>query len=202
MKIRVSILTLSLAAALAASLPAQQDKKPQVAPQTMDASAMDAMTKAAQPGENHKLLKDLVGDFTYTSKMWMAPGQPAMESNGTMHSEWILGGRYVQSVYKGEMMGQPFEGHGIDGYDNLSKQYVGSWVDNAGTGIMMSTGTCDAAAKSCTMLSDMIDPTSGQKVTTKMVSTHSDGGFKFDMFIKDAAGHEFKTMELTATKKH
>jgi hypothetical protein len=200
MKTRTSILALSLAAALAAPLLAREDK-PKAAAPAMDNAGMEAMMKAAQPGEKHKLLNDLVGDFTYTSKMWMAPGQPPMESNGTLHSEWILGGRYVQSVYKGDMMGQPFEGHGTDGYDNLSKQYVGSWVDNAGTGIMMSTGTCDEASKTCTMLSEMIDPMSGQKVTTKMVSTHSAGGFKFDMFIKDPAGHEFKTMEIAAKKK-
>ncbi len=33
-------------------------------------------------------------------------------------------------------MGMPFEGMGIDGYDNLAKQYVSTWVDNMGTGIM------------------------------------------------------------------
>ncbi|MCK7481868.1 MAG: DUF1579 domain-containing protein [Candidatus Moduliflexus flocculans] len=35
----------------------------------------------------------------------------------------ILGGRYVRLTYKGEMMGQPFEGLQISGYDNITKAY-------------------------------------------------------------------------------
>jgi hypothetical protein len=201
MKTRTSILALGLAAALASPLLAQADKPkaPPAAP-TMD-QGMEAMMKAAQPGEQHKILNGMVGDWTYTMKMWMDPKQPAMESNGTMHAEWILGGRYVQSVYKGDMMGQPFEGHGTDGYDNLGHQYVGSWVDNMGTGIMNTSGTCEAAAKTCTMMSEMLDPMSGQKVATKMVTTYAEDGFQFAMFVKDPTGHEFKTMEAVAKKK-
>ena len=112
--------------------------------------AMEAMMKLASPGDGHKELGKMVGEWTYSSKMWMVPDQPPAESNGTMHAEWILGGRFIHSVWKGEFMGMPFEGHGTDGYDNVSKQYVSSWVDNMGTGILHSTGTCDAAKKTCT----------------------------------------------------
>jgi len=204
MKIRSTVAPFLLALALvpAAAL-AQADKPKPAAPPAMGGPEMEAMMKAAAPGEHHKALQRYVGDWTYTMKMWMSPDQPAMESSGTMHAEPILGGRYIQSVYKGEFMGHPFEGRGTDGYDNVGKQYVGSWVDNAGTGIMSSTGTCEAACKVFNMSSEVMDPMTGKKVSTKSVVTwNNDNSFRMEMFMADpASGQSVKTMELTAKRK-
>jgi hypothetical protein len=190
------LLTLSLAPGLALA----QSDKPAAAP-GMD---MAAMAKAATPGEPHKHLQHMVGDWTYTTKMWMAPGQPPMESKGTMHAESLLGGRYVRSTYKGQMMGQPFEGQSTDGYDNTTGKFVSAWVDNMGTGIMNSTGSCDADCKVLTMLSEpMLDPASGKKMAGKEVITWADNNnFKFEMFMVDpAGGAEMKVMESVAKRK-
>jgi hypothetical protein len=163
---------------------------------------MEQMMKMASPGENHKHLGKLVGDWTFANKMYMDPAQPPAESTGTMQAEWTLGGRFVKSVWKGEFMGMPFEGHGTDGYDNLAKIYVSTWMDSMGTGIMYATGTCDAEGKTCTSSGDMMDPMSGQKVTSKSTLTWKDDKtFVMEMFVKDPSGKEMKTMELTATKK-
>src|SRR5215207_6026826 len=119
MKIRSTAAVLCLLA-----LPAfGQDKPKEPAAPAMGAAEMEAMQKAASPGEPHKRLARMAGDWTMTNKMWMDPSQPPMESSGTMHADVIMGGRYVQSVWSGTFMGQPFEGRGMDGYDNLAKQY-------------------------------------------------------------------------------
>jgi len=205
MKIRtaalLSLFALSLSVAPGIAL-AQADKP--APPPGMDHAAMERAAKAATPGEHHKQLQHMVGDWTYSSKMWMAPGQPAMESNGTIHSESLLGGRYVLSVYKRDMMGMPFEGHSTDGFDNNTGKYVSSWVDNFGTGIMNSTGSCDAACKVVTMTSEpMLDPMSGKKMANKQVITWADdNNFKFEMFAVDpAGGPEMKVMEVMAKRK-
>jgi Protein of unknown function (DUF1579) len=154
------------------------------------------------PGEPHKHLARLAGDWTYTSKMWMDPSQPAMESGGTMHAETLLGGRYVEHHWKGNFMGQAFEGRGTDAYDNVAKQYVSSWIDNMSTGIMYSTGTCDDAGKVCTQSGDMWDPMTGQKTTSKSTITWKDDNtFTMEMFGKGPSGQEMKMMEITATRK-
>ncbi|HZF09682.1 MAG TPA: DUF1579 domain-containing protein [Thermoanaerobaculia bacterium] len=197
----LSLLALSLSVAPGIAL-AQGDKP--AAPPGMDHAAMEAAVKAATPGEHHKHLQHMVGDWTYSSKMWTAPGQPAMDSKGTIHSDSILGGRYVLSVYKGDMMGQPFEGHSTDGYDNNTGKFVSSWVDNMGTGIMNSTGSCDAPCKVVTMTSEpMFDPMSGKKMASKEVTTWvDDNNFKFEMFAVDpAGGPEMKVMEVMAKRK-
>lgn len=47
---------------------------------------------------------------------------------------------------RAEMMGQTFEGHGLFGYDTRQGAHVGSWVDNGGTWMAVSKGTCARTA--------------------------------------------------------
>jgi hypothetical protein len=209
MKIRsiaaaLSLLALLLALAvpvLAQDQPAQD--KPQENPPAMGSPEMEAaMMQAMTPGEPQKRLARLAGDWTFTNKAWMAPGAPPMESTGTMHGELLLGGRYVEHTWKGNFMGMPFEGRGTDGYDNVAKQYVASWIDNMGTGIMYSTGTCDDAGKVCTYTGDVWDPTTGKKSTMKSVITWvDDNTFTNEMYGNDPTGKEMKMMEITAKRK-
>lgn len=201
MKARSLAVSLSLLALAALPLLAQDKPKEPAAP-AMGGAEMEAMMKAMTPGEQQKKLARLVGDWTFTSKAWMAPGQPPVESGGTMHAESLLGGRYVQHVWKGDMMGMPFEGHGTDAYDNVGKMYVSSWVDNMGTGILYMTGSCDEAVKSCTYKGDMWDPMSGKKGSMKQVITWlDDNSFKNEMYGNDPSGMEMKMMEIVAKRK-
>jgi hypothetical protein len=113
----------------------------------------------------------------------------------------MLDGRYVHSVWKGDFMGMPFEGHGMDGYDNVAKTFVGTWIDNMGTGIMYSTGSCDDSTNICTFIGDSFDPMSGQKMTFKSVSSWSDDNtYKLEMFAKNPSG-ETRVMEIVAKRK-
>lgn len=194
---------ISLVGVMAPVLPVlAQNEKVDGGPSQPDMD-MAAMMKAAQPGEQHKHLARMVGDWEYTSKMWMMPGQAPEESKGTMHGELMMGGRYVQHHWKGVMAGQPFEGLGTEGYDNSKKEFISSWIDNMGTGIMMSKGSCDAAGKVCTLTGDMPDPMGGPNTTTtKMVITWTDNDhFKNEMFMKDPSGAEMKMMEINASRK-
>ncbi len=201
MKTRSIAVVLSLLALLLA-VPAVAQEEPKAGAPAMDAAMQEAMMKAMTPGDQHKLLARLVGDWTFTNKMWMAPGQPPSESSGTMHGETILGGRFVQAVWKGDMMGMAFEGHGTEGYDNLAKKYVSSWVDNMGTGIMYSTGTCDADGKKCESKGTIIDPMTGKDSYMRMVTnwTGSDS-FTMQMYGPDPSGKEFQWMEFMVKRK-
>jgi len=179
---------------------AQDKSKPAAAP-AMSNAEMEAMMKAATPGEPQKKLARLAGDWTFTNTFWM-PGQPPVTSNGTMHGVVLMGGRYVEHTWKGDMMGMPFEGRGTDAYDNVGKEYVASWVDNMGTGIMHSTGTCDAAVKVCTYMAEMWDPMSGKKTSSRSVITWmDDNNFKNEMYGPGPDGKEAKMMEIVAKRK-
>ncbi len=196
--------TVALSLLLLSGMPtlAQDKPKPADAPAMGGGAEMEAMMKAATPGEQQKKLSRLAGDWTFTNTFWMAPGQPPVTSTGTMHGELLMGGRYVEHTWKGNMMGMPFEGRGTDAYDNVGKQYVASWVDNMGTGIMHSTGTCDDAVKVCTYLAEMWDPMSGKKITSKSVITWmDDNNFKNEFYGPGPDGKEAKTMEIVAKRK-
>ena len=59
-------------------------------------------------------------------------------------------------------MGETFNGIGFIGYDNVSKKYVSTWMDTAGTGMMWSTGTMDASGKVLSMKATVNDPSTGK----------------------------------------
>ena len=197
-----SLLTLSVVLLAVTGAAVAQDKPKEPPKGGPSQAEMDAMMKAMSPGEPQKHLARMAGDWTFAQKFWMAPGQPANESTGTMHADVLMGGRYVEHHWNGNFMGMPFEGRGTEAYDNVAKQYVSSWIDNMGTGIMYQTGSCEAGGKSCSYQGDVWDPVSGKKMTMRSVITWSgDDTFKNEMYGPDPSGKEMKMMEITATRK-
>lgn len=201
MKTHTTFAVLFLLALCTLGVPAAaQEQKP--GDMGMTPEQMQAMMQAMSPGEQHKRMAKMAGDWTFTNKFWMAPGAPAAESSGTMHAETLMGGRYVQETWKGDMMGMPFEGRATSAYDNVAKQYISTWIDNMGTGIMVQTGSCDEAAKTCTLAGDTMDPMSGKKMTMKSVITWlDDNSFRHEMYAPDPSGKEMKMMEIVAKRK-
>jgi len=108
---------------------------------------MDKMTKAATPGAPHAMLAKMAGEWTCTVEYQMDPSQPAQKSQSSATITSMMDGRYIQEVASGQMMGMPFSGMGLYGFDNVIGKYVSTWIDNMGTGIMTSVGTADASGK-------------------------------------------------------
>ncbi len=102
---------------------------------------MELYAKLAQPGDPHKLFATLVGSWTTQTTEWMEPGKPPTESSGTAEMKMLLDGRFLYQEISGQIMGQPFSGIAIDGYDNLRKKYITAWMDSMGTGIFAMEGT-------------------------------------------------------------
>ena len=198
MKLKVclaaGVLVLSSFAAFAADQPQKKEMSPQ------EKAAMEAMMRAATPGEQHKKLANLVGTWNAEVKMWNAPGAPPMVSRGVSTSTVVLGGRYVQEEFKGEFMGMPFNGIGFWGYDNAAKQYTGTWMDTASTSPMTSTGNLEGDTYNFT--SAMTDPMSGKRIesTTKM-RIESGDKHVMEMWDKAPDGSPVKVMEITYTRK-
>ncbi len=181
--------------------PAAAKSKP-AAPSAAEQAMMDAMMKAATPGENHKLLASINGTFAFVNKYWMDPAAPPSESTGTATRTSILGGRYVEGIYKGVMGGMPFEGNGVDAYDNVTKQFVSSWIDNMGTGLTVLTGKYNAATKTITYagdMADMMNPGKTYKVR-QLVRIESPDRFVMEWY-ETRTGKEAKTMEIVYTRK-
>src|SRR4030095_7138272 len=100
---------------------AEKDKEKTTGKDAKASAEMEAWMKAATPGEHHKNLNFFVGDWKTQNTMWMDGSETKTE--GTAHIEWAMDGRYVISKHSGNFMGMPFQGMGIDGYDNVTSKY-------------------------------------------------------------------------------
>src|SRR6059058_2021865 len=175
------------------------------------ADMMKQMMELSKIGENHKLLSSLDGNWDYTIKFWMNPDPNAkpQESKGTATRKSVMGGRYVMMDVSGKMQmpgedgkmkDMQFKGMGIEGYDNVKQKFVGSWIDNMGTGIQFSDGTYDPAAKTFTFTSEM-EPVPGMKTAVREVIKIDDNNHMSLEWYENQGGQEKKTMEINYTKK-
>jgi hypothetical protein len=163
---------------------------------------MEAMMKAATPGEPHKNLEALAGSWDVTVKMWMDPSRPPDESKATTEAQLIMGGRYLEEKVSGEFAGMKFLGQALKGYDNVRKVYTYVWIDNMGTGTSVaSSGSYDGGKKTFTYAGEEVDPLDGKKVKTKSVLRVIDKDkYEIDMFREDG-GKDVKVMHLDCTRK-
>ena len=164
---------------------------------------MDKMTKAATPGAQHAMLSKMAGEWTATVKFQMDPSQPWQESAGTSVVTSLMDGRYIQESNTSTMMGMPFSGMGITGFDNVLGKYVSTWIDNMGTGIMTSTGTADPSGKVINWNGTMSDPVTGKASKARMISTViDDNHHTFEMYsVPPGAKKEAKTMTIDYVRK-
>ena len=191
---------LSACAILLSSMTALAQEQKQMSAE--EKAAMEAMMKAATPGDAHKKLAGMVGTWDTTVKMYNAPGAPPQVTTGVSENKLVLGGRWVQETFNGTFMGMPFSGIGYTGYDNIKKQYVGTWMDTMSTSLMQSSGTGDASGKSFEFNSTMDDPVTGKSVTTKSTMTVTDENHhSMEMWMPGPDGKMFKMMEINYTRK-
>ncbi len=205
MRLRTLVALTALALALAwtiAPLVAAEPEKKAPAMSAEEQKMMAAFAKAATPGEHHKKLEELIGTWDAKVSYWEKPGAPPQVSTGTSEMTWMLGNRFVQQTFKGESMGQPFEGVGYSGYDNSRGKYIGVWFDTMSTGMMTSEGTFDPSGKVLTLHAEFTDPLTLKKKVVKAVSKMvSPTQMVYEMYDKTPDGKEFKDLEIVYTKK-
>jgi hypothetical protein len=171
---------------------------------------MKQMVEMSKLNENHKLLTDLDGNWNYTIKFWMNPdpNAPPQQSKGTASRKSVMGGRYVMMDVSGKMQmpgedgkmkDMQFKGLGVEGYDNVKKKFVASWIDNMGTGIQFSDGTYDPATKTLTYTSEM-EPVPGMKTPVREVIKIADNNHMTLEWYENHGGQEKKTMEINYTR--
>jgi len=171
---------------------------------------MKQMMEMSKLNENHKLLADMNGNWNYTIKFWMNPdpSAPPQQSKGTATRKSVMGGRYVVMDVSGKMQmpgedgkmkDMQFKGMGVEGYDNVKQKFVGSWIDNMGTGIQFSDGTYDPATKTLTYTSE-IEMMPGMKTPVREVLKIADKDHMMLEWYEIHGGQEKKTMEIAYTR--
>jgi hypothetical protein len=170
------------------------------------AASLVATIAAAQgppmptPGPEHAILKEDVGTWDASIEM-MAPGAPAgPPSKGVEVNTMGCNGLCLVTDFKGQIMGSPFEGHGVTAWDPSKKAYVGSWSDSMTAGLATTEGTWDAARK--ILNSTMLTP-DGNGGTVKLRSTveYSAGTRVFTLYMPGPDGKEAPSMRITYARK-
>ena len=161
--------------------------------------AMQEMMKYAMPGPMHASFKPMEGKFKAVVKTWVAPGAEPVVSEGVSDNSIILGGRYLENKYTGSMMGQPFEGFGLTGYDNKGKKIWSTWIDNMSTKGMMMEGTMSADGKTMTC-EGVADGPDGKPMKYKTVTKVVDDKTHTYTMTTMEGGKEVPWMEITYTR--
>jgi len=163
-----------------------------------------AFMVAGTPGEQHRLLGRFVGTWDTVGRMWMeGPDGPVSESRGVVETRWLIPGLWIMDEVKTEMMGRPFEGFSISGYDNVKRKYVGMWVDAMSTALLTMEGNFDREGKTLALFGTADDPATGEhdKLMGYVTRVVDDDHHVFEIWDYSARPEGTITMELEYARR-
>lgn len=177
----------------------QQETLPE---KPMDSAATaQAWQKYMTPGDAHKMLAQEEGSWNCDMTFWMSPDGEPEKYTSTADVKMVMGGRYQETNYEGDMGGMPFEGKSTVSFDNTTEEYTSTWIDNMGTGMMVLRGTMSPASQKMVLKGEMVDPATGKaKPIREVYSVVDENTRKMEMF-DNHDGKEFKSMEIVMTRK-
>ncbi|NJN14216.1 MAG: DUF1579 domain-containing protein [Planctomycetes bacterium] len=137
-----------LAALMLPDFARSEDPAEPEAPAAPDPGEMMAlMKKYGSPGKYHEALGYFVGKWNATLEANMGGGLGPMGAF-TEEIRWLMPGRWIVGEGKGNMMGMPYQGFQMMGYDNFKKKYVAMYVNGMETAMRTSEGViCDPTGK-------------------------------------------------------
>lgn len=173
-------------------------------PPGMTQEQMQACMEAGTPGPMHAWLSEAVGVWQGKCTMWMTPESEASKSECTTTITSMMDGKFTRNETAGEMPGMgPFSGFGLYGYDNVSKKFQSTWIDNCGTGMMTGTGELSSDGKTLTWTMNYNCPVMKKQTTMREVETRTGkNAMTLVMYGTDPnSGKEYKAMEIVYTRK-
>ncbi|GMV80274.1 MAG: hypothetical protein AMXMBFR7_14580 [Planctomycetota bacterium] len=198
MRMRLAVPVLLLALSAGAFRAAAEE----AAPPAMDEAALKAILERMSPGPEHAALMKQAGAYEIASKVWMDPAKPPEETKASATFTAILEGRYLRQEFQGSMMGKPFTGLGIEGYDKEKKEYVCVWFDSMGLIPFTLRGKSADGGKNIEYHGSLPCPMDGKEVKQRYTCQHLDENtFTFTMYETREGGKEVKGMEMTYTRK-
>ena len=197
---------LVVALIISVSVVRSEENKAAAAPGAPDKDEMmKMMMEAGKPGPEHERLKAYVGDWDAECTVNCPLDNSVQKTKGVMHIKPILGDRYIQLDYEGDMAmpdgkTRPFKGMGIGGYDKGKKKYTNLWMDDMSTSMMQTEGTANGNV--LTLDGGYMDPIAGkmmkcQEVITETDSTHH----KYELNMEGPDGKMMKAIEIEYTKR-
>jgi uncharacterized protein DUF1579 len=165
-----------------------------------DAAMMKAWEAWMTPGDMHKWMAKSNGTWSGEVNTYWDPAKPE-KSKATATYRTIYNGLYQTSEFTGMMMGQPFLGQGILAYDNAKKQFVNTWIDNMGSGVIVLTGQYDPKTNTLHLNGTQTDPmTSKDSHIRQTVQFLNEDTQLITMYGPGMDGKEMKMMDIRMTR--
>ncbi len=182
--------------------PQDDHAKMQLPPGWTEADMQTCMV-AGTPGKMHEQMNKGAGTWRGDQTMWMGPGTEPMKTQCTSTVIPMMDGRFTKCEVSGEMPGMgPFNGFGLTGYDNVQQKFVGTWVDNCGTGIWNGTADMSPDGKTMTWNYQGMCPLTKKMTTMREVQRLTgDDTMTMEIFLTDPkSGKEYKAMHTDFTR--
>jgi len=156
-------------------------------------------TDLGAPGEEHRQLDVLAGDWDVTVKFPVGPGKE-MEGKSSCEAKWVMDGRFLRQEYSSTFAGKPLTIVRYLGFDRHKGKFVEVQFESTHTDVMHNEGTISADGKTITCMGTHIDAAADKEVKVRTVTTIPDkDAFTLVMFY--AADEEAKTITLTHKRK-
>jgi len=160
-------------------------------------SAIGGPPETPKPGSETKIFQADLGTWNVEIKAWDGPGKPNLSKG--KETNRMLGDHWMITDFEGNMMGLDFTGHGVYGYDNDKKKYVGTWIDSLGPTKMELVGTYDKTNH--TLKYEGIGPApDGSAAKHVMTTKYRDDGARVMSMEMEAGGQMIKVFEMHYTK--
>lgn len=148
-----------------------------------------------KPGPEHERLKELEGNWDAVMDMG---GQ---KTKATAAYKSICNGMWLESNFEGDLGGMKFQGHGLDGYDQNKKKYVGIWVDSMTSAPLQFEGSYDLKTKTMTMTGTSHGPDGNPQKFKTTTETKDKDHFTFKMYMVPAEGQEQLAFTIEYTRR-
>lgn len=177
------------------TVPASQDvEKAEAVEQKQKSDADIAKLRA--------LLASEVGVWDADVRAWPGPNVPPAESKAVERTRML--GAWMISDLEGTVMGRPYFGHRVVGYDPGKRRYVGTWINTLSPGIVGLEGTWDAKSRTRTMHLPMRHPTTRKTVKAMLTTQYlADGKRVVSLRVplpQGKTGH-FPILEMQLTRR-
>jgi len=147
------------------------------------------------PGPMHRWLASFTGTWEADVISYMDPTKPDT-SKLTQTYSMILNGLYQEAKLTGTMMGMPFEGRSLNGFDNAKKKFQTTWMDSFSSGFTYMTGDYDSTSKTLNLKGTQSNPSTGVDMGIREVMKIIDiDTYTLTMYGDAPGGKEIKFME-------
>ena len=151
--------------------------------------------QVAHPTKEHEWLATLVGEWDVKMNGVMG------ESTGTNTIESGPGGFWNVTTFEVEMMGQPFKGIEILGYDPQKERFVSVWVDSMEPTLSLMEGSYDAEAKKLVMKGESVGLDGKPAEMTNITEYKDADTMVFTMNVRGPDGADASMMTIEYKRK-